>query len=269
MSERANNMQSEYEQAVRFWRREPVRSESDLDARLDNFRILFAYNSGRIENREISLHDTREIFENGKVLNYTGDPRALFEQQNQKMCYEFLKPKICAGEPLTVELILETHAILTAGSYDERRFLERGERPGSFKRHDYITGREEVGSPPERVEQDLRALLAELYDQPEPDGQHSEAPKGGAERTLIRGAYFHAAFEFIHPFADGNGRVGRTLLNYYLMTNEHPPLILYDEDKAEYYAALEAYDRDEDLQPMILLLKSQTAKTWHKSAGRR
>ena len=76
----------------------PHKTVSDLEQRLDNFRVLFAYHSGKIENEEITLHDTREIFENGKVLNYTGSPRAIFEQQNQKLCYEFLKEKIAAKE---------------------------------------------------------------------------------------------------------------------------------------------------------------------------
>ncbi|MGE9963813.1 Fic family protein [Fusicatenibacter saccharivorans] len=48
----------------------------------------------------------------------------------------------------------------------------------------------------------------------------------------------HLRFEEIHPFAGGNGRVGRTLLNYYLMTHDYPPMILYSEDKRTYYMAL-------------------------------
>ena len=102
-----------------MWRNWQVVSAPDIDERLHNFKILFAYNSGKIENEAITYHDTREIFENGRALNFTGDPRALFEQRNQKTCYELLKPKIAAREPLGVQLVLETHEVLTAGTYDE------------------------------------------------------------------------------------------------------------------------------------------------------
>ena len=158
-----------YAETVAYWQSFPIKTVSDLEQRLDNFRVLFAYHSGKIENEEITLHDTREIFENGKVLNYTGSPRAIFEQQNQKLCYEFLKEKIAAKEPLTQELVLEVHRILTSGTYDERRFLENGERPGEYKKHDYITGRNEAGAPADRVAEDMADLLEDVYKNPPRD----------------------------------------------------------------------------------------------------
>lgn len=245
----------EYAQIVRLWQQYAIRTEADIDLRLDSFRVLFAYHSGKIENPEISYHDTREIFENGRVVNFTGSPRAIFEQRNQKLCYDFLKPRILAREPITIELVKETHAILTAGTYDENRYIQQGERPGAFKKHDYVTGIEEVGSLPEDVEHDMQELLAALQD-------------FAGKDPLKIGTYFHVRFEYIHPFADGNGRVGRTLLNYLLMTRDHPPLIVYDEDKRDYYAALEQYDRNEDYQPMYAFLKKETIRTWEKALER-
>lgn len=245
----------EYAQIVRLWQQYAIRTEADIDLRLDSFRVLFAYHSGKIENPEISYHDTREIFENGRVVNFTGSPRAIFEQRNQKLCYDFLKPRILAREPITIELVKETHAILTAGTYDENRYIQQGERPGAFKKHDYVTGIEEVGSLPEDVEHDMQELLAALQD-------------FAGKDPLKIGTYFHVRFEYIHPFADGNGRVGRTLLNYLLMTRDHPPLIVYDEDKRDYYAALEQYDRNEDYQPMYAFLKKETVRTWEKALER-
>ena len=82
---------SRYDAVVKMWQDWNVHTVDDLALRLDNFRILFAYNSGKIENAEINYHDTREIFENGKVVGYTGSTRTLFEQQNQKVCYDFLQ----------------------------------------------------------------------------------------------------------------------------------------------------------------------------------
>ena len=64
----------QYEDIVRLWRSWGVKTEADIDLRLDNFRVLFAYNSGKIENDAVTYHDTREIFANGRVgrtlLNY-------------------------------------------------------------------------------------------------------------------------------------------------------------------------------------------------------
>jgi Fic family protein len=241
-----------YDSAVEQWQEWNVKTTADLDLRLDSFRILFAFNSGRIENPDITYHDTREIFENGKVVGYTGSTRALFEQQNQKTCYEFLREKIVARVPLSVELILDIHRVLTEGTYDERRYVVNGERPGEFKKHDYVTGVNEVGSQPDEVE----GNLAELLDEVNSIGQKS---------PLKAGAYLHARFESIHPFADGNGRVGRTLLNYWLMVNDYPPMIIYDEDKSAYYTALQKYDEQESLDDLASFFETQTVKTWERA----
>ena len=243
---------SQYDEAVRKWRAWDIRTATDLDLRLDSFRILFAYHSSKIENQEISYHDTREIFENGRVVGYTGSTRALFEQQNQKTCYELLREKIMEREPLSLDLIRTVHRVLTEGTYDERRYIVNGERPGEFKKHDYVTGRNEVGSPPDEVETDLSELIDEIN-------------SIGQKAPLKAGAYFHARFENIHPFADGNGRVGRTLLNYWLMINDCPPMIIYEEDRRTYYEALQAYDEREELDPLAGFFEEQTVKTWARS----
>ena len=244
-----------YDKIREMWQINNIISTEALDLALDNFRILFAYHSGKIENNEIEYHDTREIFENGKVCGYTGSTRALFEQQNQKLCYDFLKEKIVAKEPLSLPLILEVHSILTSGTYDERRFIVNEERPGQFKKHDYVTGRNEIGLPPEEVESGLTDLINELN---EYDGND----------VLKAAAYFHMRFEHIHPFADGNGRVGRTLLNYFLLIHSEPPVIVFDEDKRKYYDALETYDTQEEIEPLYEFLKEQAIKTWEKTYER-
>lgn len=242
----------DYEQAIALWQGYGIQTAADLDRCLDSFRILFAYHSGRIENAEITYHDTRDIFENGKVHQFTGNPRTLFEQQNQKQCYEFLKEMIVQKEPLTVQLVQDIHRILTEGTYDERRYIENGERPGEFKKHDYVTGIHEVGAAVDEVESQLSELLEEL-----------EVFQGRG--ILKAAAYFHARFEYIHPFADGNGRVGRTLLNYFLMLHDHPPVIVYDEDKALYYECLQKYDEAEELKPLTEFLQYEAEKTWARA----
>lgn len=241
-----------YSKAVELWQSYKIASAGDLDKYLDSFRILFAFHSGKIENEEITYHDTREIFENGKVVNYTGSPRTLFEQQNQKLCYEFLKEKIVEKEPLSIKLVKEIHEVLTGGTYDEARYVSNEERPGEFKKHDYVTGLHEVGSAVEDVEKDMTELIAEVNEY-------------NGRDVLKAAAYLHARFEYIHPFADGNGRVGRTLVNYYLMIRNHPPLIVYDEDKRMYYGCLQKYDETEELKPLYEFFKYETEKTWEKA----
>lgn len=239
-----------YEAVIKKWQEKTLNDTSDIDLMLHNFRILFAYHSGKIENDNINYHDTREIFENGKVSNYTGDIRTLFEQQNQKDCYEMLKAPIINKQPLSIELVKKIHFELSKGTYDERRFA-KGEKPGEFKKNDYVVGYFDVGSDAVNVERDLTELLEEV-----------NAYQG--KQIIKVAAYLHAGFENIHPFADANGRVGRTIMNYYLMINNHPPIVIFDEDRKEYYQALEAFDKKEELEPLVSFLKGQLEKTWKK-----
>ena len=225
-------------------------TKKEIEDQLNDFRILFAYNSNRIENQEITYNDTREVFEDGKVTGFNGDPRTLFEIQNQKKCYEFLLDKLVEREEISVELIKQIHKILTEGTYDENRYA-KGERPGEFKKGDYIVGADEVGSSSEDVKADIEELVKEINE-------------NNSDDYLLKGAYMHCRFEAIHPFADGNGRAGRTLLNYYFMINGLKPLIIYDEDKRMYYECLQAYDKKDTLEPMMKFLEYSQAKTWEK-----
>ena len=224
---------------------------NDFEKKLYDFKIIFAYHSGKIENNKITFHDTRDIFENGKVTGYTGDLKTLFEIENQKTCYEFLKPYILDKKDLDIKLIKKVQYELTKGTYDEHRYNINKERPGEFKIHDYVTGVNEVGSNPKDVENDLNELLDELNNSQIND-------------HFIAGVYFHARFEHIHPFADGNGRTGRTLMNYYFMIHNIAPVIIYNEDKQEYYEALEKFDTLDELKPLINFIKKEQIKTWDK-----
>lgn len=245
---------TQYGDILKKWQARELQSVAKLNLLLGDFPILFAYHSGKIENEAITYGDTREIFQEDRVVGYNGSPRTLFEIYGQKVCHELLKDKIVEKESLSISLVLEVHCALTAGAYDARRYLINGERPGKFKRHDYVIGGNEVGSPPEEVEGDLLELLEELN-------------TIGGQSPLRAGAYFHARFEQIHPFADGNGRVGRTLLNYWLMTNDHPPAIVFDEDKRGYCEALQRYDEEETIEPLCTFLEAQTVKTWAYPMG--
>lgn len=228
-----------------------IKSVEDLESELINFNTLFAYHSNKIENDEISYHHTRDVFEDGEVRSFTGSPKTLFMIQNQLDCYHFLKEKIVAKEPITKELIKEMHFELTKGTYDYKRYFINKERPGEFKKHDYIVGKSEVGCYPEDVEEEIDSLLQEIEDNKDAN-------------PLTVGCYLHAMFENIHPFADGNGRVGRTLLNYYLLINDVAPIVIYENDRERYYKCLEAFDEHEDLTALMQFVEYSQKKTWQK-----
>ena len=245
---------NQYEKAVALWQRKNIQTDAELAEALNGHSIAFAYHSGKIENERITFHDTREIFEHDGVTSYTGDLRTLFEIRNAKDANELLLSAFNGKRPLDESLLKEFQFRLTQNTYDSRRW-QLGERPGTYKKHDYVTGKFEIGASPEDVQEEVSELLEEL----------NEVPK---EKALTAAAYFHAKFENIHPFADGNGRTGRILMNYFLLLHDHPPVIIHEEDRKDYYAALEAWDERQELDPLIAFLKEQTAKTWEKQIQR-
>ena len=238
-----------YEAVIKRWRDQAITSEDALNTTLSNFNILFAYNSGVIENPEITYHNTREIFENGKIINFTGDIRTIFEIKNQKDCSEWMTKKIISKELITPELIKLIHFKLTKETYDERRY-QRGERPGEYKKHDYVVGNNQ-GALPEEIPGELEKLCKKL-------GEVSD----DKDKIVETAAYLHCKLENIHPFADGNGRVGRTLMNYFLMLHNYPPLIVRNETKDRYYKALEKYDKTGELNDFIIYIKEEMVETW-------
>lgn len=240
-----------YQDIISRWRQNGIDTEDKLDQALSNFRIIFAYHSGVIENQDITYHNTREIFENGKVINYTGDLRTLYEIQNQKLCYNYLRPLIIKKEPVTARLIRDVHRELMQGTYDERRWGQ-GERPGQFKVNDYVVA-DGQGALPDEVEGEIGELCEELM-----------SVQDKNENILKAAAYLHCKFENIHPFADGNGRTGRTMMNYYLLISGYPPLVVYNDSKDRYYEALGHYDKTGDILPFLDYMKLSLEKTWER-----
>lgn len=244
----------QYKKAVAMWQEKNISTDAQLAEALNGHSIAFAYHSGKIENENITYHDTREIFEHDGVTSYTGDLRTLFEIRNAKDANELFLTAFGEQRPLDETLIKEFQYRLTQNTYDTRRY-QLGECPGEYKHHETVTGREEVGAAPEDVAEEMNELLAELTDVP-------------AEKALTIAAYFHAKFENIHPFADGNGRTGRLAMNYILVLNSHPPIIIHEEDRKAYYDALDAWDARQELEPLCAFLREQTVKTWEKQLER-
>ena len=242
------NFMTDYDKAVALWRGRGITTGAELAEALNAHCVAFAYHSGKLENANITYSDTREIFDHDSVSAYTGDLRTLFEIRNARDAYELFLTSFDARHPLDGELVRKIHKKLTMNTYDARRW-ELGERPGEYKRHDYVTGRLEIGAAPEDTAAEMAELLDELKDVKD-------------EQALTVAAYFHAQFENIHPFADGNGRTGRLSMNYFLVLHNHPPIIIHEENRREYYAALEAWDETQTLEPIVAFLKVQTARTW-------
>ena len=244
-----------YEDIAAQWRQKQIRTAADVACEMNGNGAAFIYHSAKIENEHITYHDTREIFDHGGVTGYTGDVRSLFEIQNSVAAYYRMLDAFARREALDETLVCEFQGLLTQGTYDTLRY-QKGERPGTYKQNDYVTGRNEVGALPEDVPGEMNELLAEL--------------RGvDAGQALTAAAYFHAKFENIHPFADGNGRTGRLLMNYLLLLWDHPPIIIHAEDRRSYYAALEQFDSMQRLDALTDFLKLQTVKTWQTSFSRR
>lgn len=243
-----------YQKALELWRQKNIRTDAELAEALNGQSILFAFHSGKLENDHVTYHDTREIFEHDGVTSYTGDLRTLFEIRNAKEAYELFLCAFRDRRPLDESFLMELQLQLTHNTYDTRRW-QLGERPGTYKRYDYVTGKHEIGAAPEDVAEEMQELLEEL---------HAELQDITHENILTAAAYFHAKFENIHPFADGNGRTGRLAMNYLLVLHDHPPITIHEEDRKDYYHALEAWDTNQDLEPLRAFLQSQTEKTWEK-----
>lgn len=239
-----------YKKAIELWQNKNITTDAELAEALNGHSIAFAYNSGKIENENITYHDTREIFEHDGVTAYTGDLRTLFEIRNAKNANELFLTAFNEKRPLDETFLLELQKCLTENTYDARRW-RLGERPGEYKHHDYVTGKDKIGALPEDARDEVLELLEELKDIKDKD-------------ALTAAAYFHAKFENIHPFADGNGRTGRLIMNYFLVIHNHPPIVIYAEDRKEYYDALESWDSTQKLDLLCDFLKQQTEKTWEK-----
>ena len=247
-----DKLKDNYRLLINWWRSLNISDDAALAEAFNGHIINFAYNSGNIENSNVTYHDTREVFEHDGVSGYTGDLRTLFEIRNAKIAMEYFFKAFREQLPFDETFIKELQRRLTLNTYDERRW-QRGERPGEYKKGDYVTGRNETGAPAEDVANEMQELMDDLKNLPEEP-----------EKVLTAAAFFHAKFENIHPFADGNGRTGRLAMNYLLACNNHPPLIIHQEDRKAYFESLEAWDTEQNLTPLKRFLLEQLIKTWAK-----
>ena len=228
-------------------------SDSDRAVLLQRFGVLYSFNSGYIENDAITYHDTAEVFDKDGISNYTGDVRTIYEIVNLKHAWAWLQEAAAIGHMLDLTELLDAHRILTAGTYDSERW-SKGERPGTLKQNDYRVA-DDVGLPPSEVEAALVELLQEI-------DIAMESSAISSEEALTIACYAHASLVDIHPFADGNGRIARLLMNLILMVSGMPPCSISAEDRLAYFGALDAFHIDGALEPFKEFCRIQSIKSW-------
>ena len=183
-------------------------------------QILFAYNSNRIEGSKLSKDETRYIYETN-TIDGTKNVNDIIETVNHFKCFDHMLDSIM--EPLSERLIKEFHRILKSNTADSNLDW--------FAVGDYKKAANTVGGletcKPEQVSENIRNLLY-WYDNLE-------------EITLEHITDFHFRFERIHPFQDGNGRVGRLILFRECLRNNIIPFIVDESHKMYYYRGLSEY----------------------------
>ncbi|MDO8650180.1 MAG: Fic family protein, partial [Candidatus Berkelbacteria bacterium] len=173
------------------------------------------YNSNAIENSTLTLKETEKILLNQEVSRDVS-VREVFEAKNLAQVLTFVRLKYREAD-LSQELILLLHKMLLNGINDQIAGRLRGP-------NEYVRVGTHVAPAPEQVERLVEQLLADYA---------ADAETYFADQI----AHFHLGFEHIHPFNDGNGRIGRVLINYQLAQNGFPPIIIRDKEKQLYYAS--------------------------------
>mgnify|MGYP004562477205 FL=1 len=192
--------------------------------------ITISYNSSKIEKNSLSIEETKEIYytpflttTTNKVINLDD----LIEMKNHFKLFDYCLSIVDA--PLTKEIIIEMNKILKRNTSDE-------DNPrynvGGFKTIPNVIGIINVihTSSPEDVEKDLDNLLKSYHNK--------------QTITLEDIIDFHYNFEKIHPFGDGNGRVGRMIMFKECLKNNIMPFIVLDKDKPYYMRGLKNYNED-------------------------
>ncbi len=100
---------SNYEKTVAWWQNRRITTEADLALAFTGHEVSFAYHSGKIENDQITFHDTREIFDHDGVTDYTGDLRTLFEIRNAKDANSLFLSSFGSRHPFDETLLLAFH----------------------------------------------------------------------------------------------------------------------------------------------------------------
>jgi len=189
----------------------------------EDFIVRFTYNSNAIEGNHLSLRETSMILTEN-IIPAGATPNDYNEVINSKDCYEFIKRY--NGE-FNQKFLLKVHKLLTQNT--NCKII------GSYRDHEVrISGSEWIPSTHEQVKEEMKKVFHWYY----------SARKNLHPVEL--GAVLHNKLVRIHPFADGNGRSSRVVMNWILMKNKFPMLYIELKDKIRYYDAVEKGDRGND-----------------------
>ena len=205
---------------------------------------IMAYNSNKMEGGLLTEEQTASLFDSGILPRTDVYYRAKdIEEMNGhfKMFNYMMKH---AGEPLTADIIKGMHKNLKEGVFED---MANGYAVGDWKKRANLVG-DITTALPQEVPAMVEALLTEYT---------------GKKKVELRDiAKFHAVFENIHPFQDGNGRVGRMILLKQCLDANITPVIIRDENKIKYYRYLSAAQNKHDYAPLIDFFESE--QKWYQ-----
>lgn len=187
-------------------------------------QIDFAYNSNHIEGSRITHEQTRYIYET-HTIDGVVSVNDVFETANHFKCFDFILDTV--SETITEKYIKELHRMLKNGlmiGNDDYSVI------GDYKKYPNEVGQIKTASP-EDVSEFVKSLL------------HEYSNKSSLD--LYDVAEFHASFEKIHPFYDGNGRVGRLIMLKQCLANDIVPFFINDNIKYFYYLGLKEWQLNE------------------------
>lgn len=196
------------------------------------FSEIFTYNTNAIEGSKLNQKEVKSLLENDQWPDKSKEDIA--EAYGVEEAIRYIRT---TKEHISLELIKKIHFIVFKNS---KHFAGQLRKKGE----DVIVvdGQGKViheGASSERIQYLLKELIGWYM------ANKTKYP------PLVLGAVVHNQFENIHPFRDGNGRVGRILLNNILIKHGFPPINLDFKNRIEYYDSLQAYEKGKDLKPTI------------------
>ena len=214
-----------------------------LLAMIDEVEIAESvYNSNAIENSTLTLEETERILLE-QMLSRNVSVREVFEAKNLARVTEYKRIRANDSE-LDKELMLLLHQMLIGGIDDAiaGRYRQQGE---------YVRVGTHIAPAPEHVELMIDNILIEYS-------------SDLGSWFLDKIARFHLDFETIHPFCDGNGRMGRTLINFQLLQLGLPRLIIRNSEKERYYRAFRDYGDGKKTKAMEVIMALALMESLHK-----